>query len=163
MSFVSSSKSLLVPVLANFPTANPNAIGYVEEPNINNATGTQNASLNAFIRPISKGVWLLSGVLIVQANTGDVTGVALQIFLNDIPFQLYQVAPPAGETDVPIPISAVVTSNAILSTDILRLNVTVSTTTGTWRFLKTTRTIPPQNVETDLIFVGTDLKLVRLA
>lgn len=155
MSFASSSNSLLVPILANFPTANPNAVGYVEEPNINNATGTQNASLNAFIRPISKGVWLLSGVLILQANTGDITGVAIQIYLNDNPFQSYQVVPPAGETDVPVPISAVVTSNAFVSTDILRLNVLVSTTTGTWRFLKTTQVIPQE--------VGTDLKLVRLA
>ena len=154
MSFASSSNYLLVPVLANFPTANPNAVGYVEEPNINDATGTQNSSLNAFIRPISKGVWLLSGVLIVQANTGDVTGLAIQIFLNNIAFQAYQVIPPSGETDVPIAISAVVTSNAISSTDILRLNVSVSTSTGNWIFFKTDPSLPQ---------VGTDLKLVRLA
>lgn len=152
MSFASSSNSLLVPILANFPTANPNAVGYVEEPNINDATSPSSSAIDAFISPISKGVWLLSGVLLVQANTGEVTGVSIQILKNIFPFQVYQFFPSPGETDVSVPISAVVTSNAFLSTDILKLNVLVTTTTGTWRFLKT---IPQQP--------GTDLKLVRLA
>lgn len=155
MSFASSSNSLLVPVLANFPTVNPNAVGYVEEPYITDANFPSNDNIIAFLRPISKGVWLLSGVLVVQANTGEVTGVVIQLFKNLLSFQVYQFFPPAGETDVFIPISAVVTSNAFVSTDILRLNVLVTTTTGTWRFLKTTQGIP-QNV-------GTDLKLVRIA
>lgn len=136
MSFASSSNSALVPILPKYPSVNPNSVGYVNELVL--ITGGSNASGDGFINAfnsveLADGVWLLSGVLEIQAPTNYVSICTGNVLINDVIVSSSISLGASAHTVATLTFSAIITSNLYTPNADVQIKVKCSTgNASTW-------------------------------
>ncbi len=127
MSFSACSSSALVPIPPKYPTTNLLSAGYMEQTTLNYTSTASAASLSAFGSvSLPAGVWMLMGVIRINASAGNVSLATLNCRLNGATTQGQIVLQPATTYTV-TPVCFVVESAVDGSEDLIDLNVTVTT------------------------------------
>ena len=126
MSFSACSSSSFIPISPKYPTTNILSAGYVE-PTVLDYTSTASGVARSAFGSISlpAGVWMLSGVIRLNASAGNVTTATLQCRLNGSVNQGQIVLQPATAYTT-TPVCFVVQSASDGSEDLIDLNVNVT-------------------------------------
>lgn len=127
MSFVSCDASLLLP--PEPPISYPvGSIGYIYKPTINNTPVASGATIQPITAyTLSKGVWLVSGAIFIDAVTGGQTvNGGTDVFKDGI--SEYRVQNPvSGQDGLSVIINAVIQSNG---SNVITIPMTYNTSGG---------------------------------